>query len=95
MTPIDPNQPQFQRLARNAQFLAYRGGAPNPVTKSLFLILLVPFGLIFILGLCFELAIQFGLVKPAHKSNTPVEENWKPRMYSSSQETLHETIGNA
>jgi len=95
MTPSDPNQQQLRQIARHTRFLAYRAGAPNPITKSIFVALLVPFALIVILGFCFEVAVQFGFIKPAHKSDPPSEEIRKQGLHRNSREASHETVPNA
>ena len=95
MTPSDPNQEQLRQIARDTRFLAYRAGAPNPLSKSIFLVLLVPVALVVMLGFLFEVAVQFGFIKPAPKSDPPTEEIRKQGRQRNSPEAIHETITTA
>jgi hypothetical protein len=84
MTPQQQNDRYLRELARDARFLKYRAGAPHPITGGIFLIMLLPFLLIAVIGLFIEVGIQFHLIKPVAKHAQEREESWQPSQRSQS-----------
>jgi hypothetical protein len=76
MTPRPPDDPHLRNIARDVRFLSYRAGAPNPVSRWLFLAMLAPLVLIVAIGFFIEIAIQFHLIKPVPRHVHPTEERW-------------------
>jgi len=74
MAPQSPNDPYRRSIARDVRFLSYRAGVPHPITRWIFLVMLVPILLIFLAGFFFEVAIQFHLMKPVPKPAPRTEE---------------------
>jgi hypothetical protein len=67
MTPQQQNDQYLRNLARDVRFLKYRAGAPHPITGGIFLVMLLPFLLIAVIGFFIEVGIQFHLIKPVPK----------------------------
>jgi hypothetical protein len=58
---------QLRNIARDVRFLTYRAGAIHPIARWLFLSMLSPLVLIFVVTLVVELAIEFKIYTPKHQ----------------------------
>jgi hypothetical protein len=84
MTPQQENDQYLRNLARDVRFLKYRASAPHPITGGIFLVMLLPFLLIAVIGFFIEVGIQFHLIKPVPKHAQKREEFWQPSQPSRS-----------
>ena len=82
MTPQQQNDQYLRNLARDVRFLKYRAGAPHPIMGGIFLVMLLPFLLIAVIGFFIEVGIQFHLIKPVQKHAQTREEFWQPSQRS-------------
>jgi hypothetical protein len=76
MTPKQHDE-YLRRIARDVRFLSYRASGPHPIPGRIFLLMLVPFLLIVVIGFVIEVGIQFHLIKPVPKRVQPTEEPWQ------------------
>jgi|SRR6516225_4138411 hypothetical protein len=84
MTPQQQNDRYLRELVRDVRFLKYRARAPHPITGGIFLVVLLPFLLIALIGLFIEVGIQFHVIKPVPKHAQKREESWQPSQRSQS-----------
>jgi hypothetical protein len=67
MNPVPPDHQELKRIGRDVRWLTYRAGKPHPLTKSIFMIMLLPLLLIVVFGFVIELGIQLHLIQPVPK----------------------------
>ena len=55
---------RLRNIARDVRFLAYKAGAPHPITRWIFLAMLTPLFLIFVVGLIIQVTNLFTFTVP-------------------------------